>query len=359
MLSHQIKKIHLNLNESFSSLCRIAIAIYDDQTDTLKTFTHSTHGTNPITYYASKLANSESLSSLASHRGVRIIDDISLIPSDKLHSRQIKAAGYLSSLTCPLFNNDHLIGFLFMNAKQACYFSRSRVEQLDIYIQLITTLVIAETMPIKILQGAVATAQGFSRIKDEETGAHLARMSHYARLIALEIGQKYGLSNQAVEYIFQFAPLHDVGKVGIPDAIILKQGLLNDTERATVQEHVLIGGKIIDMMIEQFNLGGLDHVQILKNIVLYHHECYDGSGYPSGLKGESIPIESRITSTADVFDALTSKRPYKEAWSNRKALDYMQEHKSTIFDPDCVDALVSNQQDLLRIQERFKEESIA
>jgi len=353
MLSKRIKQIHANLNESFPSLCRIAIALYDENTDTLKTFTHSTLGTAPVTYYSSKLSDSESLSLLAITKEIRIIDDISKIPSNKEHTRLIKAAKYRSSLTCPIFYNDHLLGFLFMNAKEVSYFSPFIIKQLQIFIQLVSTLLIAETMPVKMLRGAIATAQEFSRIKDEETGEHLSRMSHYARLITLDIGHKYGLNDQAVEYIFQFAPLHDVGKIGIPDAVMLKHGQLNDTEIAVIRKHVLIGGRIIDIMIEKFDLGGMDHVQLLKNIVLYHHERYDGSGYPAGLKGELIPIETRIITTADVFDALTSKRPYKESWSNSKAFAYLQEHKGSMFDPDCVDALLSNKEQIEQIQKRF------
>ena len=354
MLSKRIKQIHANLNESFPSLCRISIALYDENTDLLKTFTHSTLGTTPVTYYSSKLSNSESLSLLATTKETRIIDDITLIPSGAEHTRRIKAADYRSSLTYPIFHNDHFIGFLFMNAKETSYFSSLIIDRLQIFVQLVSTLLLAETMPIKMLRGAVATAQEFSRIKDEETGEHLARMSHYARLITLKIGQKYGLNDQEVEYIFQFAPLHDVGKVGIPDAVMLKHGKLSETEIAIIQRHVLIGGHIIDIMIEKFDLGGMDHVQLLKNIVLYHHERYDGTGYTAGLKGKRIPIEARITTTADVFDALTSKRPYKERWSNRKAFAYLKEHKGSMFDPDCVDALLSSKQQIQEIQERFR-----
>jgi len=358
LLCNQIEQIHRNLNETFPALCRISIALYDKDTDMLKTFTNSTQGATPIQYYSSKLSNSVSLSKLVKTREMRIIDDISAISSDRKHTKAIKAAGYRSSLTFPVFHKNSLNGFLFMNAKEIAYFTKNTVEQLKVFIHLISTLLIAETMPLKTLKGAVATAREFSRIKDEETGAHLSRMSHYARLIALGIAEKYNLNDEAIEYIFQFSPLHDVGKVGVPDSIILKKGILTDDERSVIRTHVNIGGRIIDMMVDKFDLDGLDHVQMLKNIVLHHHECSDGSGYPEGLKGEQIPIEARITATADVFDALTSKRPYKEAWSNRKALAYMQEHKGTMFDPDCVDALVAAKAAVKSIQERFNEDLI-
>lgn len=358
MLCNQIEQIHRNLNDTFPALCRIAVVLYDRDTDMLKTFTNSTRDATPIQYYSSKLSSSESLSKMVKTREMRIIDDITAISSDRRHTKLIKAAGYRSSLTFPIFSKDSLVGILFMNAKEVAYFTKARIEQLNIFIHLISTLLIAETMPLKTLKGAVATAREFSRIKDEETGAHLSRMSHYARVIALEIAEKHDLNDEMIEYIFQFSPLHDVGKVGVPDNIILKNGKLTADERSVVQTHVHIGKGIIDTMVDQFDLDGLDNVQMLRNIVLYHHECVDGSGYPEGLKGEEIPIEARITSTADVFDALTSKRPYKEAWTNRKALDFMAENKGIMFDADCVDALFASKPILKGIQERFREDKL-
>jgi len=358
MLSSQIEQIHHNLNESFPALCRISIVLYDENTDMLKTFTHSTRGAVPIKYYSSKLSKSESLSKLVESRSTRIVDDITAITSDREHTKRIKAAGFRSSLTYPVYNKNRFVGILFMNAKEIAYFSEETVKRLSIFIQLISTLLIAETLPISTLKGAVATAREFSRIKDEETGAHLARMSHYARIIGLEIGEKHDLNDEAIEYIFQFAPLHDVGKVGIPDSVILKKGPLSDGERAIVQTHVSVGENIINMMVEKFDLDGIDNVQMLRNIVAYHHEAYDGSGYLKGLKGEEIPIEARITSVADVFDALTSSRPYKRAWTNREAFKFLDEKKGIMFDPDCVDALVSNKELVQAIQERFKEDKL-
>ncbi|MDQ6963187.1 MAG: HD-GYP domain-containing protein [Mariprofundaceae bacterium] len=359
MLSKNIQAIHRNMKEIFPPLCRIAIAIYDQETDTLKTFTHSTDGASPISYYSSKLAHCHALTQLVKNKEMRIIDNIPEELICQEHSNKIKSAGYQSSLTQPIFYHDHLIGLLFMNATEIAYFNKRNIKKLDVYIQLISTMLIAETMPIKTLQGAVLTARAFSRLKDEETGTHLARMSHYARIIALSLGQKHGISDEQVEYIFQFSPLHDVGKVGIPDAIILKRGILTTQEREVIQTHVDIGRTIIDTMIQTFNLSGLMHVQMLRNIVLYHHESYDGQGYPSGLKGNDIPLEARIASVADVFDALTSIRPYKKAWSNEDAFAFMIKNKNILFDPDCVDVLVANKAQLLHIQARFRDEELA
>jgi len=355
MFSSQIEHIHQSLNESFPALCRIAIAIYDENTDMLKTFSQSNHEVTPMQYYSSKLSKSESLVKMVEERSTRIIDDITAIKSGRQHTKKIKAAGFRSSLTYPIYNKDKFVGILFMNAKEVAFFSEVTVKRLATFIHLISTLLIAETLPIKTLKGAVATAREFSRIKDEETGAHLARVSHYSRMIGLAIGEKHDLGDEAIEYIFQFAPLHDIGKVGVPDSIILKQGPLTDDERRIVQTHVSIGEGIIDTMVERFDLGGVENVQMLRNIVAYHHEAYDGSGYLQGLKGDEIPIEARVVAVADVFDALTSKRPYKRAWTNLEAFEFMQEKRGIMFDPDCVDALINNNELVEAIQNRFKE----
>ncbi len=356
MLSSQIEQIHYNLNESFPALCRISIAIYDKNTDMLKTFTQSNQGTAPIQYYSSRLSKSESLSRMVEERSTRIIDDITALTEERYHTKKIKSAGYRSSLTYPIYNRDAFIGILFMNAKEVGFFNEATVKRLSIFIHLISTLLIGEMQPIKTLNGAVATAREFSRIKDEETGAHLARMSHYSRVIGLVIAEKFDLNDEAIEYIFQFSPLHDVGKVGIPDSIILKPGLLTDGERKVIQTHVSIGESIINTMVERFDLGAVSNVQMLRNIVTYHHESYDGSGYLQGLKGDEIPIEARITTVADVFDALTSTRPYKRAWTNPEAFGFLEDNRGIRFDPDCVDALISNQELVEAIQNRFKED---
>ena len=110
-------------------------------------------------------------------------------------------------------------------------------------------------------------------------------------------------------------------------------------------------------MIDKFDLGDIPNVQMLKNIVTFHHEYYDGSGYLTGLKGEEIPIEARITTVADVFDALTSVRPYKDAWTNDEAFNFLEDHKGKMFDPDCVDAILKNKTLIESIQQRFKGDS--
>ncbi|SEI07980.1 putative two-component system response regulator [Rheinheimera pacifica] len=180
--------------------------------------------------------------------------------------------------------------------------------------------------------------------KDNETGLHVMRMSHYAQVLALA----YGLSAQQAEDLLHAAPMHDIGKIGIADSILLKPGKLTAEEYQQMQQHPLIGAEIIGDCDS-------DLLRMAKVVALYHHEKWDGSGYPHGLVGEAIPLEARIVAVSDVFDALTSARPYKTAWSIEETLQYMRAQKGLHFEPRLVDLLEQHLPDILAIRQRWAE----
>jgi HD-GYP domain-containing protein (c-di-GMP phosphodiesterase class II) len=153
-----------------------------------------------------------------------------------------------------------------------------------------------------------------------------------------------------------FAPLHDIGKVAIPDEILLKKGELSDDETRIMQTHSRVGREMIDEIVNNFGLGSIENVDILRNIAEYHHEAVNGSGYPDQLSNGNIPLEARIVAVADVFDALTSNRPYKEAWSNDEAFAMLQQLAGEKLDADCVKALIDNRDTVEDIQRRFQED---
>jgi len=166
--------------------------------------------------------------------------------------------------------------------------------------------------------------------RDNDTGEHTLRVAKYSRIIAEELG----LPSRLCRDIYLAAPLHDVGKVAIPDNILLKPGRLNEQEMAVIRTHAEIGSRILaDSPCELIQIGA--------TIAAAHHERWDGSGYPSGLKGSEIPIAARVVAVADVFDALTTRRPYKEAMPLEAARRYLEEKKGREFDPACVDAFLS------------------
>ncbi|MTJ82082.1 MAG: HD domain-containing protein [Telmatospirillum sp.] len=182
--------------------------------------------------------------------------------------------------------------------------------------------------------------------RDNETGLHLIRMSRMCHALALAIGR----DAKWAQMILVASPLHDVGKIGIPDSILLKPGTLDEEERETMRRHPVIGGSIIP-----------DHsaevIGMARRISLTHHERWDGTGYPTGLKGEEIPLEGRIAAICDVYDALLSARPYKAAWEKDRVTAYLRDNAGRHFDPALVSAFLSIQDDIDDIQRLFAEET--
>lgn len=180
--------------------------------------------------------------------------------------------------------------------------------------------------------------------KDNETGLHVIRMSHYSRLLALAAG----LGDELAEELLHAAPMHDVGKIGIPDNILLKPGKLDPDEWTVMQTHAAIGADILGG--HPSGVLGLAH-----RIALEHHEKFDGSGYPAGLAGEQIHICARIVAIADVYDALTSVRPYKRAWPQEEVLAYLREQRGMHFDPQLVDLFLGIMPEVDTIRLRWQE----
>lgn len=203
-----------------------------------------------------------------------------------------------------------------------------------------------------------------SEFRDNDTGHHVIRVGKYAGVIADELGY----SKAQVEAVEQAAQLHDVGKIGIPDSILNKPGRLEPDEYEVIQKHVGYGKKIIDCMPEEdwrtlkthAKLGGqlLDVrtepiMRMASRIALTHHEHWDGNGYPLGLAGEDIPIEGRITAVADVYDALSSARPYKKPFPREKCFQMLEDKRGTQFDPRVLDAFFARSEDVIDIQVRY------
>jgi len=180
--------------------------------------------------------------------------------------------------------------------------------------------------------------------RDADTGMHILRMSHFSWLIARELK----LSLQDQELLLDAAAMHDIGKVAIPDRILLKPGKLNSEELSVMRSHAVLGYELLKASTSPLLRAGAA-------IALGHHEKYDGSGYPQGLKGQEIPIFSRIVAVADVFDALTSSRPYKRAWAVDEAAEFLRAGRSAHFDPQCVDAFLGAWPEVLEIRQRFQD----
>ena len=186
-----------------------------------------------------------------------------------------------------------------------------------------------------------------AEFRDPETGAHIQRMAHYSALVAARLG----MPETEQELLLQAAPMHDVGKIGIPDYILLKPGKLSHEEFEVMKNHARLGHELLQG-------SGSAVLQAGAEIALSHHEKFDGSGYPNGLKGEAIPLLGRIVAVADVFDALTSERPYKKAWELDKAAAFLREGRGGHFDPACVDAFFAAWDEVPGVRERFADEEV-
>jgi putative two-component system response regulator len=193
--------------------------------------------------------------------------------------------------------------------------------------------------------------------RDNETGAHLERMREYSRLLAEELTRwpKFSttIDGDYVQLLYLTSPLHDIGKVGIPDAVLLKPGRLTPEEFEVMKTHTLLGGETLKSVAN--SRPEAEFLTMAEDIALTHHEHYSGAGYPHGLKGEEIPLSGRIVAVADVYDALTSRRVYKPAYSHETARSIIIEGSGTQFDPDVVKAFLNREADFIEVGRQFRD----
>lgn len=357
-LTGRLEQLHDRILESIDGIARIACALHDPDTDLLKTFINSTHQGHAIVSYEYPLAESKSLLQMSQQGTCRVIDDIAReVMPGTTHSDWLIEQGYRSSFTLPMFNGKRFLGFIFIDSNQAGLFTDPVQRDLVMFCSLITMAIAAEVSAVRALQATAQAAREFADLRDFETGKHLTRMAQFSRLIAKGVAEHYDLSDEQVEHIYLFASLHDIGKIGIPDKILLKPGRLDPGERAVMQGHVNKGVQIIEKVLEDYQLSHLANARLMINIVACHHEFLDGTGYPNGLKADQIPVEARIVTVADIFDALTSQRPYKTPWGIPDALGELETMAlAGKLDPVCVAALKTQQEAAARIVHRFRDE---
>ena len=215
----------------------------------------------------------------------------------------------------------------------------------------------------KLQNARMATILGLAKLaeyRDEGTGTHLERIREYAKLIAEEMAKnpKYAghITPEYIDDVYQSSILHDIGKVGIPDAVLLKPGKLTDEEFDVIKRHTTLGGDAIKAI--EAKIEGQSFLALGREIAYNHHEKWDGSGYPRGLSGEGIPLAARIIALADVYDALTTRRFYKEAFSHKRSMQIIIDQKGTHFDPEVVDVFLALEDEFNRIRrEKLEDET--
>ncbi len=222
------------------------------------------------------------------------------------------------------------------------------------------TEVARRTREIRAIQDVTVLAlASMAETRDNETGAHILRTQHYVRALArhLQLHPRFRatLSDDYIERLFKSAPLHDIGKVGIPDRILLKPGPLTPAEFEIMKTHTTLGYQAIVRAERALGME-VDFLRLAKEIALSHQEKWDGSGYPQGLRGEAIPLSARLMAVADVYDALISQRVYKPAYSHEQACAEMARGRGSHFDPDLADGFAAIHETFRAIAQRFRDE---
>ncbi|MCX7921911.1 MAG: HD domain-containing protein [Clostridia bacterium] len=267
--------------------------------------------------------------------------------------------GIVSSIACPLIASNTCIGVMFFSST----YTKTYSERHTIFAKMLAShmsIVIEKNLLVDDL--ILASVSGFAKLveaKDNDTGKHVERIQHYSKTIARTLSSNYKYRNiideQYVKDIFNFSALHDIGKVGIPDVILLKPGKLDVEEFTVMKTHTTIGGDVLKKASNNLLRDGRRFFDMGIDIAVGHHEKYNGAGYPYGISGEGIPLSARIVAVADVLDAISSKRVYKEATEFDTALGMVASDSGKSFDPDVVNALIESKTQIAEIYQKFKE----
>ena len=260
--------------------------------------------------------------------------------ADRINRTQALELGAKDYITKPFNNWD--IQLRLRNTLQASLYHRQQVFKKDLLENEINkrTKEILETQMEIVQRLAVA-----GELRDNETGAHVQRMSHICRLLSVQ----RGLGAEFSELVLYASAMHDVGKIGIPDSILLKSKQLTPEEWLIMKQHPKIGARII-------GTHGSKLISLAREIALYHHEKWDGSGYPHCLSGNEIPVSARIAAISDVFDALTSDRPYKKAWPIEKVVETIKQESGRHFEPIMVELFIENLPEILKIKDQYHDD---
>jgi len=301
-----------------------------------------------------------SLAKLLETGEIRVINDYDEYFKNRettLYSQMLIENGVKSSITVPLRINQEKIGFIFFNSKMKNIYNDKHVFFLNTIANSISISFHKNILINDVIYSSVLAMTRLAESKDKETGEHLIRIKDYSGLISswLMKTEKYQfyVTPDYIAEIKKFSPLHDIGKVAIPDHILQKPGKLTKEEFEKMKEHTTAGAVILKEAESFLAKNGQRYFRMAIDIAESHHEKWDGTGYPNGLKEEEIPLSARIVAIADVFDALTTKRPYKEPFTFDETFAYLIDGKGQHFDPYIIDLLVAHKSELYDMYKKF------
>jgi len=287
---------------------------------------------------------SQTILQTAVRQKTSIISSDALVDERFIHSRSIVGTSVRSAMCAPLVSRGTVLGIVYVDSHKANAFSR-RDLALFSALALKVGIAVDNARLYDDLRGlfynTVETLVRTIQAKDQYTAGHSTRVSRYALMIA----ERLGLSTKEKHHLYLAAMLHDIGKIGVPDDLLNRPGKLSDEEMERVRNHVQVGASMIEMLGEMHPIVPL---------IRHHHECYDGSGYPDGLKGEQIPLISRIIAVADMYDAMTSDRPYRKRRNHRTAVDEIISTAGTKLDPRVANTFLEVLKDIIPVESKEK-----
>lgn len=352
----KLDSIYEHVLDSYPQMSRFSVALMGENSVSNYYVKDTMADVGRYDFEQHELRDNSSLTSIAYTANIRIISDLrKMFQTDRI--RELIGLGHRSSYTYPISYQGKTIGFIFVNAKETGFFSRCDVERDFAYLaQVVANQFIQLFESQRHFQASLEIALKMGHARDPETKEHLTRMGMYSELLARFLSTSLSeISHQFIHRIRLYAPFHDIGKYLIPDDILYSDRRFTPEERAVMNNHTIYGEEIIDEVVQLSGTKTVSEgeIQFIKNIVRHHHECFNGKGLPDALRSDSIPLEARIVTLADVFDALLSKRAYKPAWELSEVIEYIKLQKGKMFDPMCVDVLLANLDQFMEIRSKY------
>ncbi|SIO93151.1 HD domain-containing phosphohydrolase [Vibrio spartinae] len=356
-LNEQFVEIHQYIREQLPQIARISFALYEPFSDHLKTYADSTPDHEILHRYEYPLSQLTGLKRCATERCDRCINDpTQSLGADTLHNQWLKQQRFGASLASPMYYEHEFIGFIFINTAEGYHFDEQLNQQLSTHIDTIRQAIGREYETVYKILDMTSFILKQNPKHLAQSRDHQERMYHFTKIIAWGVSQRYHLDDEKIDHITLFSRLHDIGKLSIPHRLLLKPGELEMTERQQVIGHIEKGVEMMESVLSRTDCLHHACIRTLKEIVSYHHELMDGSGYPHGLQGDDIPVSARIVTVANIFDALTTHRPYKQARSVPFALLELEKMVAEgKLDKHCVNALRNHQEFLKDITRKYPE----